>query len=110
MHYEGQCNIPHIVAEPQIASDDVFEKPDGLSLYELVDHIAKHGSNGVETLVGVANICKSSLVQKDLLHNEDGDGLGKLGASFHDSETEWDDLGRQEEVDDRIVIILLQRK
>jgi hypothetical protein len=99
---------PWIVTQPKIATDDVLKESDRLGLDELVDHIAKDGTDGEKALVGMTDVSEPGLVEKDLLHDEDGDGLGKFRAGFHDAEAEGDDLGRKEEVYDRIVIILLR--
>jgi hypothetical protein len=56
----------------------------------------------------MTNVCQSSLVKKDLLDDEDGDSFGEFGARFHDAETEGNDFGREEEVDDGVVVILLE--
>lgn len=97
-----------VVAQPKIATDDMFEEPNRLGLDELVDHVAEDGTNGEEALVGVTDVGEPGLVKEDLLHDEDRDGLGKLRAGFHDAEAEGDDLGRKEEVYDRVVVILLR--
>jgi len=81
--------------KPQKASNDVFQEPHCLCLDQTDDHIAQDGSNGIKAFIGRADIPKSSVVEKDFLHNENGDGLGKLTSSFHNTETEWDDLGGQ---------------
>lgn len=99
---------PRVVAQSKVATDDVLEESDRLGLDELVDHVAKYGANGEESLVGMTDVGEPGLVEKDLLHDEDRDRLGKLRAGFHDAEAEGDDLGRKEEVYDRVVIILLR--
>ena len=80
-----------------------------MGLDELVDHVAKDGTDGEEALVGVTDVGKPGLVEKDLLDDEDRNRLGKLRAGFHDAEAERDDLGRKEEVYHRVVVILLRR-
>jgi len=98
---------PRVVAQPKVATDDVFEKSDGLGLDELVDHVAEDGTDGEKAFVSVTDIGEASLVEKDLLHDEDRDRLGKLRAGFHDAEAEGDDLCREEEVYYRVVVVLL---
>ena len=99
---------PRVVAQPKVATDDVFEKSDGLGLDELVDHVAEDRTDGEKAFVSVTDIGEAGLVEKDLLHDEDRDRLGKLRAGFHDAEAEGDDLCREEEVYYRIVVILLR--
>jgi hypothetical protein len=99
---------PRVVAQPKIATNDMFEESDRLGLDELVDHVAEDGTDGEEALVGVTDVGEPGFVKEDLLHNEDRDRLGKFRARFHDAEAEGDDLGRKEEVYDRVVVILLR--
>jgi hypothetical protein len=99
---------PRVVAQPKIATDNMFEESDRLGLDKLVDHVAEDGTDGEEALVGVTDVGEPGLVKEDLLHNEDRDRLGKFRAGFHDAEAEGDDLGRKEEVYDRVVVILLR--
>ena len=100
--------VPEVVAEAQVAAHDVLEEAHGLRLDELVHHVREHRADGVEALVGVADVREAGLVEEDLLHDEDRDGLGELGAGLHDSQAERDDLCRQQEVDDQVVVVLLQ--
>ena len=85
----------------------MFEEADGLGLDELIDHVAEDGADGKEALVCVADVGEPGLVEEDLLHNEDRDGLGEFRAGFHDAQAERDDLRREEEVDHRVVVVLL---
>ena len=78
----------------------MLEKTDGLLLYELVDHVAKNGTNCVKALIRLANVCETNVIQQNLLHNEDSDCLAELRTCFHDTEAKGDNLGREEEVDD----------
>jgi hypothetical protein len=80
-----------------------------LLLHQLVDHIAQDRANGVEALISLANIGKTGVIQQNLLDNKYCDGLAELRASFHDTETEWDNLGREKEVDDFRGVILDER-
>ena len=108
--YVSTYSIPQIVAQTQITAHDMLEQSHSLSLNELVHHVAEHSSNGVETFVCLANVRQSGLVEQDFLNNEDGDGLGELGARLHDAQAEGYDLGRQEEVYDSVVVVLLKLK
>lgn len=56
----------------------MLEQPDGLTLDELIDHVAEDSSDGVEPLVRLTNISEPEIVEEDLLHNEDGDGLAEF--------------------------------
>jgi hypothetical protein len=85
----------------------MFQKPDSLSLDQLINHVAEHSPDGVESFVGVTDIRQSSFVEKDLLHDEYGHSLGELGSGFHDAEAERYYLCRQQKVDDGAVIVLL---
>lgn len=78
----------------------MLQESDSLRIDQIVHHRAQDGANGVESFVGLANICQSKVVEQDLLHDEDGDCFGKLRSGFHDAEAERDDLGREEEIDD----------
>jgi hypothetical protein len=98
---------PQIIAESKIAPDDVFEEPNCLSCNKLLDHVAQYGSNGEEALVSMANVGETGLVEENLLNDEDGNGLGKFRASFHDAKAEGYDLRGQQEMDYGVVVILL---
>jgi hypothetical protein len=98
---------PRVVAQPEVATDDVFEESDRLGLDELVDHVAEDGADGEKAFVGVTDVGETGLVEEDLLHDEDRDRLGKFRAGFHDAEAEGDDLCRKEEVYHRVVVVLL---
>lgn len=56
----------------------------------------------------MADVCQACLIQQNLLDDEDGNSLGEFGTSFHYPETERDDFGGQEEVDDGIIVVLLR--
>lgn len=56
----------------------------------------------------MAYIAQASVVEKDLLHNEDCYGFAKLRAGLHDSQAERYDLSRQEKVDDLGRVVLDQ--
>lgn len=78
----------------------MLEQTHGLLLHKLGDHVTKHGAHGIEALVCLTNVCQTGIIQKDLLDNEDGHGLGQLRAGFHDAQTEGDDFGGEQEVND----------
>lgn len=99
---------PRVVAQPEVATDDVFEESDRLGFDELVDHVAEDGTDGEKAFVSVTDIGEPGLVEEDLLHDEDRDGLREFRAGFHDAEAEGDDLCRKEKVDHRVVIVLLR--
>lgn len=98
---------PWVVAEPEVAPDDVLEQPNRLTLNELADHVAEDSPNGVKALVRLADVGQAKVVEQDLLDDKDSDRLGELRSRLHDAQAEGDDLGRQEEVDDRRVVVLL---
>ena len=77
--------------------------------HKLRDHVAEHRANGIETLVCVAYVPKSCIVQENFLYDEDGDRLAQFGSSLHDAQTKRDNLCCQEEVDDFSRVILDQR-
>lgn len=52
-----------VVRESEIAPDNVLEQSDGLSLYQLGDHVGQNGSDSVETFVGVTNVGQTGLVK-----------------------------------------------
>ena len=85
----------------------MLQKADCLGVNQLVDHIAEDSSNGEEAFIGMTNVSEACLVKKDLLHDENCDCFRQFRACFHDSETEWNDLRRKEEVNDSIVVVLL---
>ena len=87
----------------------MLEQPHRLLLHQLRDHIAQNGPNRIESLVGCANICKTNIIEQDFLDNEDGDGLAEFGAGLHDAETQGNNLGRKEEVNNIRRIIFNQR-
>ena len=99
---------PRVVAQPEVATNDVFEEADRLGLDKLVDHVAEDGADGEKAFVSVTNVGKSGLIEEDLLHDEDCDRLRKFRAGFHDAEAEGDDLCRKEEVYHRVVVVLLR--
>ena len=86
---------------PQEATHDVLEKAYRLSLDKANHHVAENGTNGVEPLIGCADISQPRIIKQNLLNDEDGDRLGELTTSLHDAQAQRDYLGRQEEGDSR---------
>jgi hypothetical protein len=84
----------------------VLKEADGLLLDELVDHIAENSTDGIEALIGLADVREANVIQQNLLHDEDSDSLAQLRTGLHDTETQRDDLGCQKEVDHFRRIIL----
>lgn len=91
---------------PQEAPDDMLQQPSSLLLDQLAHHVGEDGSDGVESLIGGADVVQAIVVKKDLLHDEDSNGLTELGARLHDAQTERNDLGGQQEVDDLGRVVL----
>lgn len=87
----------------------MLEQASRLLLDELANHVAEHGADGVEPLVGSADIVESIVIEEDLLNDEYGDRLAQLGAGLHDAQAERDDLCGQEEVDDFGGVVLDER-
>jgi hypothetical protein len=63
----------------------MFEQPDCLDLDKASHHVAQYCADCVEAFVCGTYIAQTSVIQKDFLHDEDGNGLGQLGASLHDT-------------------------
>jgi hypothetical protein len=106
-HARSASRARGFITQTEVTTDDVLEQTDGLLLDQLVDHVAKHGADGVEALVRLADVCQAGVVEKDLLDDEDGDGLAQLRARLHDAEAQGDDLGCEQEVYDCVVVVLL---
>lgn len=87
----------------------MLQETDGLSFDKANDHVTQDCSHSVESLIGSADVSQTSVIEQNLLDDEDGHGLGELTAGFHDSETEWNDLSRQEERDCRGRIVCVTR-
>jgi hypothetical protein len=84
----------------------VLKETSSLRLDQLCHHVTEDSSDGVESLVCCTNVVETVVVEEDLLHNEDGDCLAKLGASLHDAQAQRDDFRREQEVDDLGRIVL----
>jgi len=69
---------PRVVTQSEIATNNMFEESDRLRLYELIDHVAKDGTDGEKALIGVADVCEPGLIEEDLLYYEDCHRLGEL--------------------------------
>ena len=78
-------------------------------LDELHDHVAKNGTHGIEALISMADIGKSDIVEKNLLHNEDSHSLAQLRSSLHNTQAEGDYLRTKEKVDHFSRVILDKR-
>lgn len=76
----------------------MLEETDSLLFDQLGDHIAENCADGIEALVGGADVAQTDIVKEYLLNNEDSNGLAQLGAGLHDAETKGNDLGGQEEI------------
>ena len=86
----------------------MLQEPHSLLVNELSDHITENGANSVESLVDLADVLQSHVVEQDLLDDEDSNGLAELRSSLHDTEAERNDLGGEEEVDDFCRVVLDQ--
>lgn len=100
---------PRIIAQPQVASDDVLQQPDRSGLLDAADHVGEDCSHCIEALVRLTDVSKANVVKQDLLYDEDGDGLAELRSGFHDSQTEGNNFRRQEEGDDLRIVRLLDQ-
>ncbi len=100
-------NVPQVVAQPQITSNNVLEETNCLCFDQLIDHVAENGSHGVEPFICVADIGQTRFIEEDLLDDKDCDCFGKFGSGLHDAKAKRNNLGRKQEVDDGIVVILL---
>lgn len=101
---------PWVVAEPEVAPDDVLQQSDRTGLLDAADHVAEYGSDCVEALICLADVSEADIVEEDLLYNEDGHSLAELGARLHDAKAEGDDLRRKKECDDLRVVRLLDQR
>jgi len=60
-----------VVTQSEMAMNDMFEESDRLRLDELIDHVAKDGTDGEKAFIGVTDVREPCLVEKDLLYDED---------------------------------------
>lgn len=77
----------------------MLKQSDGLRLHEANDHVAQDGADGIKPLICGTDISQPSVIQQDLLDDEDSNGLGELTTCLHNTEAQWNDLRRQEEGD-----------
>lgn len=85
----------------------MLQQTNSLRLDKLINHIAENGTHGIKSLVGVADIRQASLVQQDLLNDEDGDGFREFRPCLHDAEAKGYNFRGEKEVDDGVVVVLL---
>jgi len=85
----------------------MLEQSHRLTFYQCLNHVGKHGSNGVETLVCLTDVLQSEVVEEDLLDDENGNSFGKFRSRLHYSQAEGNDFGRKQEVDNIRVFVLL---
>jgi len=57
-----------------------------------------------ETFVSLAYVGESGLVQEDFLQDECGNCFREFASRLHDTQTQWDDFGGQQEGDDFLVV------
>ena len=84
----------------------MLQQPHRLLIHELRDHIREHGAYSVETFVRLTDVLEAHVVEKDFLDDEDRDRLAEFRPGLHNTETERDDLGGQEEVNDFGAVVL----
>lgn len=93
---------------PKEAAHDVLEQPDCLLLDQLSDHVAKDSAHSIESLICRTNIRQANVIEKDLLHNENRNGLAEFRPGLHYTKAERNNLSGEEEVDDVRRVILDQ--
>lgn len=86
----------------------MLQKSGCLLFDQLSDHVAQNSSHSIESLICGTNIVESMVVKQDLLNNEDGHGFAQLRTSFHNPQTQRNDLRCEQEVDDIRGIVLNQ--
>jgi hypothetical protein len=77
----------------------MLQQPNRLLIHQLRNHITQDRPYGIKSLVRLADVLQSHVVEQDLLHDEDGDGLAEFRTGFHDAQAERDDFGGEEEID-----------
>ena len=102
-------NVLWIIAQPEVASHDVLEKAYSLGMGKVIDHQTEDVDDGVEPLISMAYICETDFVEKNLLHDKDGDRLGELCAVLHDPQAKRNDFRGEEKVDNLCIIGLIDR-
>lgn len=96
------------ISLPKEAADDMLQKPHSLLLNKLRDHVAQDGSDRIKSLISGTDICKTDIIKKNLLYNENRHRLAEFGPSLHDAEAKRNYFSRQEEVDHVRRVILHQ--
>jgi len=86
----------------------MFKEPGRLLLDKLRYHVAQNCPDGIEALIGGADIVQPVVIKQNFLHNENGHRLAKFRPSLHNSEAEGNDLGSEKEVDNLGRIVLDQ--
>jgi hypothetical protein len=86
----------------------MFEQADCLLFHQLGNHVTKNGAHSIKPLISLTDVGESSVIQQNLLHDEDGHGLAQLRSSLHDAQAERNDLRGQQEVDNLSRVILHQ--
>ena len=56
----------------------MLEQSDSSGVLNGIDHVAEDCSDGIESLVGLADVGQAHVVEENLLDNEDGNGLAEL--------------------------------
>lgn len=56
----------------------MLKKANSLLLHELIHHVTEDRADGIESLVGLANVGETNVIQKDLLNDKDGNCLAEL--------------------------------
>lgn len=91
---------------PKKAAHNVLQQADRLLFDKLIDHVAEDSAYSVEALVGLTDVGEANVVKQYLLDDENGHSLAELRARLHDAQTERNDLGREQEVDDFRRVVL----
>ena len=86
----------------------MLQEPHSLLVNKLSDHITENSANSVESLVGLADVLQSHVIEQDLLNDEDSNGLAEFRPSLHDTEAERNDLRGKEEIDHFCRVVLDQ--
>lgn len=87
----------------------MLQKPYGLLLHELGDHVAQNSPHSIESLVCRTDIRKTNVIKQDFLHDKDSNCFAQLRTGLHDTEAKRDYLCCEKEVDDIGRVILDQR-
>ena len=73
----------------------MFQEPNRLLIHQLCDHVREDSSYGIESLVCLADILKSHIVEQYLLNDEDSNRLAELRTCLHNTEAQGNDLGSE---------------